>query len=98
MHWTPRREVFRAYLESEICLHPGSVFDPISARIAEDMGFEAGIFAGSVASLAVLGAPDLIVLTLSEFAPTRFVSGVEGHCHISLSRLSEASFISPSEV
>ena len=32
------------------------------------LGFEAGMFAGSVASLTVLGAPDLIVLTLSEFA------------------------------
>jgi carboxyvinyl-carboxyphosphonate phosphorylmutase len=49
-------------------VHPGSVFDPISARIAEDLGFEVGMFAGSVASLAVLGAPDLIVLTLTEFA------------------------------
>lgn len=68
MHWTPRREKFRALLESEICVHPGSVFDPISARIAEDIGFEVGMFAGSVASLTVLGAPDLIVLTLSEFA------------------------------
>jgi carboxyvinyl-carboxyphosphonate phosphorylmutase len=44
------------------------VFDPISARIAEDLGFEVGMFAGSTASLTVLGAPDLIVLTLSEFA------------------------------
>ena len=49
-------------------MHPGSVFDPISARIAEDLGFEVGMFAGSTASLTVLGAPDLIVLTLSEFA------------------------------
>lgn len=68
MHWTPRREAFRALLNSEICVHPGSVFDPVSARIAEDLGFEVGMFAGSVASLTVLGAPDLIVLTLSEFA------------------------------
>ncbi len=68
MHWTPRREAFRALLETETCIHPGSVFDPISARIAEDLGFEVGMFAGSVASLTVLGAPDLIVLTLSEFA------------------------------
>jgi carboxyvinyl-carboxyphosphonate phosphorylmutase len=44
------------------------VHDPISARIAEDLGFEAGMFAGSVASLAVLGAPDIVVLTLTEFA------------------------------
>ena len=50
------------------CVHPASVFDPISARIAEDLGFELGMFAGSTASLTVLGAPDLILLTLSEFA------------------------------
>jgi carboxyvinyl-carboxyphosphonate phosphorylmutase len=68
MHWTDRRERFRALLAGEHCIHPGSVFDPISARIAEELGFEAGMFAGSIASFTVLGAPDLIVLTLSEFA------------------------------
>ncbi len=68
MDWTERRRRFRALLAGGRCVHPGSVFDPISARIAEDLGFEAGMFAGSVASLTVLGAPDLIVLTLSEFA------------------------------
>jgi oxaloacetate decarboxylase len=68
MHWTDRRERFRALLAGEHCLHPGSVFDPISARIAEELGFEVGMFAGSIASFTVLGAPDLIVLTLTEFA------------------------------
>jgi carboxyvinyl-carboxyphosphonate phosphorylmutase len=68
MHWTERRERFRAILTGERCVYPGSVWDPISARIAEDLGFEVGMFAGSVASMTVLGAPDLIVLTLSEFA------------------------------
>ena len=68
MHWTDRRRRFRAILAGDRCYHPGSVFDPISARIAEDLGFEIGMFAGSTASLTVLGAPDLIVLTLSEFA------------------------------
>lgn len=68
MDWTKRRERFRALLEGAECVHPASVHDPISARIAEDLGFETGMFAGSVASLTVLGAPDLIVLTLSEFA------------------------------
>lgn len=68
MNWTNRRRRFRALLAGDRCYHPGSVFDPISARIAEDLGFEIGMFAGSVASLTVLGAPDLIVLTLSEFA------------------------------
>src|ERR671938_2028048 len=68
MHWTERRERFRAILAGPRCVHPGSVYDAISARIAEDLGFEVGMFAGSTASLAVLGAPDLIVLTLTEFA------------------------------
>ena len=68
MHWTDRRKRFRAILDGSRCVHPGSVYDPISARIAEDLGFELGMFAGSTASLTVLGAPDLIVLTLSEFA------------------------------
>lgn len=66
--WQERRERFRSVLSGEKCIYPGSVFDPISARIAEDLGFEVGMLAGSVASLTVLGAPDLIVLTLSEFA------------------------------
>src|SRR5215203_389470 len=68
MRWSDRRKRFRALLAGDGCIHPASVFDPISARIAEDLGFEAGMFAGSVASLAVLGAPDIVVLTLSEFA------------------------------
>ena len=65
---TDRRQRFRAVLAGQVCVHPGSVYDPISARIAEELGFEVGMFAGSTASLTVLGAPDLIVLTLTEFA------------------------------
>src|ERR1700693_5505242 len=67
-HWSERRERFRAILSAVKCVRPGSVFDPISARIAEDLGFEVGMFAGSIASLTVLGAPDILVLTLTEFA------------------------------
>src|SRR5271156_2041356 len=68
MTFTDRRQRFRAILTGTQCVHPGSVFDPISARIAEDVGFETGMFAGSIASFTVLGAPDLVVLTLTEFA------------------------------
>lgn len=68
MHWTDRRERYRALIAGKGCIHPGSVHDAISARIAEELGFEIGMFAGSIASFAVLGAPDLIVLTLTEFA------------------------------
>ena len=68
MDFTTRRARYRGILEGDACVHPGSVFDPISARIAEDLGFEVGMFAGSIASFTVLGAPDIIVLTLTEFA------------------------------
>ncbi len=79
MNWTDRRQRFRALLDGQICIHPGSVYDPISARIAEDLGFEVGMFAGSTASLTVLGAPDLIVLTLSEFAAQAYRIGRAGN-------------------
>ena len=68
MNLTQRRERYRSLLASDQCYYPASVFDPISARIAQDLGFEVGMFAGSIASGTVLGAPDLIVLTLTEFA------------------------------
>jgi carboxyvinyl-carboxyphosphonate phosphorylmutase len=40
----------------------------VSIRIAEDLGFEVGMFGGSVASLAVLGDPDVALITLTELA------------------------------
>jgi oxaloacetate decarboxylase len=63
-----RRKQYRRVLEGSACVHPASVFDPMSARMAASLGFEVGMFAGSIASGTVLGAPDIIVLTLTEFA------------------------------
>lgn len=68
MNFTQRREALRAVLAGSACLHPASVHDPLSARIAVELGFELGMFAGSTASLAILGAPDHILITLTEFA------------------------------
>ena len=61
------RFAFRELLASGSCYHTASVFDPMSARIAADLGFEVGILGGSVASLQVLAAPDFALITLSEF-------------------------------
>ncbi len=44
------------------------MFDPISAKIAEDLGFEAGLYGGSTASIQVMGAPDIAIITLTELA------------------------------
>lgn len=63
-----KREAFRAILSGKDVIKPGSVYDPISARIAEDVGFELGLFGGSAASLTILGDPDLLLITLSELA------------------------------
>jgi len=65
---TALRRQFRELLASKQCYHTASVFDPMSARIAADLGFEVGILGGSVASLQVLAAPDFALITLSEFA------------------------------
>src|SRR6266850_778463 len=57
MNWTERRDALRAIVNGGI-----------SARVAGDLGFRAMMFAGSVGSFSVLAAPDLCVLTLTEFA------------------------------
>ena len=63
-----KRAKFRQVLDGTECVHPGSVFDAISSRIAEDLGYKVGMFAGSIASASILGDPDHILVTLSEFA------------------------------
>jgi len=68
MPFRQRRENLRAILSGPACVRPGSVYDAISIRIAEDLGFEVGMFGGSVASLAVLGDPDIALITLTELA------------------------------
>jgi carboxyvinyl-carboxyphosphonate phosphorylmutase len=62
------RQKFRALLAAATVVRPASIFDPVSARIAEELGFELGVLGGSMASLAILGAPDLTLITLSELA------------------------------
>ena len=68
MAFRERREALRSILARSVCIRPGSVYDAVSIRIAEDLGFEVGMFGGSVASLAVLGDPDIALITLTELA------------------------------
>lgn len=63
-----RRQQLRNLLAQSACVQPASVFDPMSARCAAEIGFEMMMMAGSTAALEVLGAPDLVLITLSEFA------------------------------
>jgi carboxyvinyl-carboxyphosphonate phosphorylmutase len=68
MTFRARRDALRSILAGAGCIRPGSVYDATSIRIAEDLGFELGMFGGSVASLAVLGDPDITLITLTELA------------------------------
>ena len=63
-----KRQQLAALLAGDRCVIAGSVFDPLSARIADEVGFEVGVLGGSVASFVVLGAPDLMLVTLTELA------------------------------
>ncbi|SEG50848.1 isocitrate lyase/PEP mutase family protein [Marinobacterium lutimaris] len=58
----------RELLETQQCVRCASVFDPLSSRMADDIGFSVGILGGSVTSLMALGVPDIYLLTLSELA------------------------------
>src|SRR5687767_4895008 len=68
MTHTERRNRLRELMAGTECLSPASVYDALSARVAKSVGYEIGMLAGSVASNTTLGAPDLIVLTMTEFA------------------------------
>src|ERR1700738_2304804 len=68
MAFRKRRKALRLILTGSTCTRPGSVYDAISIRIAQDLGFEVGMFGGSVAALAVLGDPDIALITLTELA------------------------------
>src|SRR5436305_716421 len=68
MTFQKRRDALRLILTGSRCIRPGSVYDAISIRIAEDLGFEVGMFGVSVASRAVVGDPDATLITLTELA------------------------------
>src|SRR5438132_12625928 len=68
MAFRKRREALRSILAGSSCIRPGSVYDATSIRIAEDIGFELGMFGGSVASLVVRRDPDIALITLRERA------------------------------
>jgi len=68
MNHTEQRKRLRDVFAGTKCISPASVYDALSARVAESVGYEIGMLAGSVASNTTLAAPDIIVLTLTEFA------------------------------
>jgi carboxyvinyl-carboxyphosphonate phosphorylmutase len=68
MRHTEQRWKLRELLAGTRCLSPASVFDALSARVAESVGYEIAMMAGSSSSNTTLAAPDLMLITLTEFA------------------------------
>src|SRR5262245_61507831 len=68
MTYSECRKRLRAVLAGPVCVSPATVFDALSARAAESVGFQIGILSGSVFGSPVLAAPDIVLQTLTEFA------------------------------
>jgi oxaloacetate decarboxylase len=68
MSWQDRREALRHLLDGDECYYPVSVFDPMTARMAAEVGAEMTMLAGSVAAMMIAAAPDRILITATEFA------------------------------
>lgn len=77
-----RRNAFRALLQGNKVISPASVFDPLSAQMAQETGYEAIQLAGSVAANVALGAPDLLLLSVTEFAT--LVRRITRYCSLPL--------------
>src|SRR5262245_31257152 len=68
MNHTQQRNKLRAVLAGSKCLSPARVYDALSVRIAEAVGYEIGLLAGSGVAATTLAAPDLVVHTITEYA------------------------------
>ena len=67
---------FRALMQEHGCLATPGVFDALSARVAEKVGFAALAISGFGVETALLGRPDLGLLTLTELVDqARRISG-----------------------
>ena len=76
---SPATKQIRSILSQTRAVKAAALSDPISARIAEHAGFEAGVMLSSSATMAVLGAPDVSLISLSEMAEqTRRVARASG--------------------
>lgn len=58
----------REVLNTPVATQAVSVFDSFSVRSAELLGHEVGMLGGSIAAMALLGAPDIALITSTELA------------------------------
>ena len=60
------RERFRSVLAGSTCSLAANIFDPLSARIADMLGYEVCVLSGSVGKAANLGVPDIVLSNMSD--------------------------------
>jgi carboxyvinyl-carboxyphosphonate phosphorylmutase len=63
-----KRKRLRRILNGKETVILPAVYDAVSARIAEMVGFEAALLSGSVAAATLHGFPDLVLVTMTEVA------------------------------
>src|SRR5687768_1404000 len=61
-----KNEMYRALLRKPAATLAGNIFDPLSARIAQIVGYDLLVLSGSVGKASNLAAPDIVVSTLSD--------------------------------
>jgi carboxyvinyl-carboxyphosphonate phosphorylmutase len=59
-----KNEMFRAVLEKPTVTLAANIFDPLSARIAQIVGYDLLVLSGSVGKASNLAAPDIVISTL----------------------------------
>ncbi len=90
MKSTEQRKRLRELLAQPVCRSPASVYDPISAKVAESVGYEIAMLSGSLVAGGTLSAPDINVHTLSEFAD--MVRRIMRLCNFSLMTDADTGF------
>ena len=81
------RERFRSVLSGSTCVLAANIFDPLSARIADMLGYQVCVLSGSVAKAANLGVPDIVLSNMSD---------VVDHCR-RITRMAEVSLMVDAE-
>src|SRR4029450_4083032 len=80
-------ERFRSVISGSTCVLAANIFDPLSARIADLLGYEGGVVSGSVGKAANLGVPDIVLSNMSD---------VVDHCR-RITRMAEVSLMVDAE-
>ena len=81
------RENFRRVIAQDTCTLSANIFDPLSARIANMLGYEICVLSGSVGKVANLGVPDGVLTNMSD---------VVDHCR-RITRIADVSLMVDAE-